>query len=308
MKNPVTIFIYSQHRWISNCFKYLKNPISSLFFKAGILKTYNVKVKNTNYEIRIRNKNSLNRIMFVLPGIQEELFESFFDYIKDLENDVEQVSIDGIKYINVFNSEFEKTHPYNYAIHIDEFFTGDEWDMISYSGRHIIDIGGNVGDTALYFAKEGAEVISFEPVRHLYELAEENVQINPQYKDKITLVNKGVGGSKGTLTFSDVSVNGYVEGNQYEMEIISISDLLNDYDFTPDILKMDCEGCEFEVISKHDLTMFNDIIFEHHAQMVNKDHRTLIDILENQGFKTNIYPCNASDSNIEEMGIIHAFK
>ena len=29
------------------------------------------------------------------------------------------------------------------------------------------------------------------------------------------------------------------------------------------VLKMDCEWCEFEIILKEDLNMFHDIIFEH---------------------------------------------
>lgn len=173
----------------------------------------------------------------------------------------------------------------------------------------MIDIGANVADSTLQFAHNGAHVIGFEPVKHLYELGVNNIDLNEDLKDNIIFINKAVDGQRGTLDIDLNSIQNYInEEDSYQIDVITISDVLNDYDFPADVLKMDCEGCEFEVISKHDLTMFNDIIFEHHAQMVNKDHRTLIDILENQGFKTNIYPCNASDSNIEEMGIIHAFK
>lgn len=69
-------------------------------------------------------------------------------------------------------------------------------NIIDYQDRYVIDIGGNIGDTALYFAKSGANVISFEPVKHLYELAVENVNLNPTLKDKITFVNKAIGGKK----------------------------------------------------------------------------------------------------------------
>ncbi|WP_296804207.1 FkbM family methyltransferase [uncultured Methanobrevibacter sp.] len=69
-------------------------------------------------------------------------------------------------------------------------------NIIDYQDRYVIDIGGNIGDTALYFVKSGANVISFEPGKHLYELAVENVNLNPTLKDKITFVNKTIGGKK----------------------------------------------------------------------------------------------------------------
>ncbi len=135
-----------------------------------------------------------------------------------------------------------------------------------------------------------------------------NLEINKNYSDKITLVNKGVGGKRGFLTFESASVKGYVNNESYEMEIISLKDLLNDYEFKPDILKMDCEGCEFEIILNEDLTMFNDIIFEHHSKIAGKDCKPLITKLKKEGFNVETSPISASDKPFKDIGIIHAFK
>ena len=74
----------------------------------------------------------------------------------------------------------------------------------------------------------------------------------------------------------------------------------------PDVLKMDCEGCEFEIILNEDLSMFNDIIFEHHAVLVGKDCNILIEKLEKENFKINIFTSVTDD--FDEVGMIHAYK
>ena len=49
------------------------------------------------------------------------------------------------------------------------------------------------------------------------------------------------------------SVSSYIQDNDaYEVEVISMDDILNHVE--PDILKMDCEGCEFGIIEKCDLS------------------------------------------------------
>ena len=42
--------------------------------------------------------------------------------------------------------------------------------------------------------------------------------------------------------------------DKYYVGVITIDDILEDYDIQPDILKMDCEGCEFDIILNQDLS------------------------------------------------------
>lgn len=243
-----------------------------------------------------------------LPNVKKEKISDFLKYIKNIDDNEEYLNITDLKFINTYNSEFIKSHDNEYYCHLTEFFTDDVLNIINYQDRNVIDIGGNVGDTALLFAKFGANVISFEPVKHLYDLAVENVNLNPQFKDKIILVNKAIGGKKGKLQLDSTSVEEYAGSDDDEMEVITMNDFFEEYDFAPDILKMDCEGCEFEIIENNDLTMFNEILFEHHGKIVNKDYNILVNELKKQGFNIEFYQSEGVDSVFEEQGMIYAYK
>ena len=301
-------YMFKKLQYLIDYFKYIKNPITALKFKFGFSNTCNLKIKNSDYPLTLHHVDSINKLMTLIPIISNDKLNDFLRYIEDIDNDKEQINVNGINFINIYNSNFMKNKKHEYTIHLEEFFTDDEWDMVDFKGRHVIDIGGNVGDTPLYFAKKGATVLGFEPVKHLHELALKNVEINEELTDRVILVNKGIGGKRGTLTFQSNSVKGYSDKNSYDMEIITMEDLLNDYEFQPDILKMDCEGCEFEVIQNNDLTMFNDIIFEHHSKIAGKDYKPLIEKLNKEGFEINTYSVAASQQGFDDIGIIHAFK
>lgn len=295
-------------KFLQDYFKYLSNPLDVLKFKFNLRNECVIKIKNTNNSVSLKNVNSLNILMNSLPNVKKENMTGFLKYIKDIDNNEKYLNITNIKFINTYNSDFIKTHNNEYYCHLTEFFTDDVLNIIDYQDRYVIDIGGNVGDTALYFAKSGANVISFEPVKHLYDLAVENVNLNPSLKDKITLVNKAIGGKKGKLKLDSTSVAEYVGNNDNEMEVITMNDFFEEYSFTPDILKMDCEGCEFEIIEKNDLTMFNEILFEHHGKIANKDFNILVEELKKQGFNIEFYQSEGVDSIFEEQGMIYAFK
>lgn len=101
------------------------------------------------------------------------------------------------------------------------------------------------------------------------------------------------------------SVSSYIQDNDaYEVEVISMDDILNHVE--PDILKMDCEGCEFGIIEKCDLSLFNELIFEYHSEIVGRDYRILVDKLESQGFKIEFSSVQGKDK--KDLGLIHAYK
>ena len=296
-------------RFLFDYFKYLKNPFTALAFKFGLKKNCTVKFKNSDREVNLTSVPILNKLMSTLSIVKKDKFDELIKYFEDIGNDTKFLFIGNIKYYNVQNSHFKKENEFDYNICLDEYFS-DEWDMINFQNRFVIDIGANIADTALYFAKNGANVIGFEPVKHLYDLGIENISINPKLKNNITLINKAVGGKKGKISIEDNnSTKDYIDQNgSYDIEVITIKDVLNDYNFTPDVLKMDCEGCEFEIILNEDLTMFNDIIFEHHSEMVGKDYNLLIEKLKKENFKINSWPCNASNKSFDKIGIVYAYK
>ena len=296
-------------KYLFDYFKYLKNPFETLKFKFGFSDNCTIKIKNCDSTVNLNNVKSLNHLMANLPKISPDKIPNFLIYVKNRDNDDKYLEIGDIKFINIYNSTFIKNHGDEFYSHLIEFFTDDVFEILDYKDRHVVDIGGNIGDTALFFAKAGADVISFEPVKHLYDLAVKNVEINEDVKNKIILVNKAIGGKRGVLHFDDSSIIDYVGNDQnHVMEVITITDLLEQYDFTPDILKMDCEGCEFEIVLNSDLSMFNDIIFEHHQRIVEKDYNLLVNELKKQGFIIQLFELEGSVCEFDEQGMIYAHK
>ena len=138
-----------------------------------------------------------------------------------------------------------------------EFFEQEELALLSghvKSGAHVIDIGANVGNHALYFATrmQAARVVVVEPNPLALAPLVANVVVN-RLTDVIDLGALGVG-------LSDVSQGGYgmkrhdrnlgatkmFEGRG-RLEVHAGDDLFADE--TPDLIKIDVEGMEMKVLS-----------------------------------------------------------
>ncbi|MDR2830261.1 MAG: FkbM family methyltransferase [Methanobrevibacter sp.] len=126
----------------------------------------------------------------------------------------------------------------------------------------------------------------------------ENISLNEDLKDRIKLINKVVGCKNGKIKifFDNINSSGgaskYIDAKNFQLiETVTIDAILNDYDIEPFILKLDCEGCEYDIILNTDLSKFNLIFFEYHAGIVGKDTIILFEKLENQGFKMEKYNC-----------------
>jgi len=70
------------------------------------------------------------------------------------------------------------------------------------------------------------------------------------------------------------------------------------------VLKMDCEGCEYEVLpltKPETLNVFDQVFIEYH-----NGYRTLRDILESYGFSTSIKPTVSLNAPISRIGCVVA--
>jgi FkbM family methyltransferase len=158
----------------------------------------------------------------------------------------------------------------------------------------VIDIGANIGDSCIYFALCGAsKVIGLEPFPKSYEIATKNIESN-NCLSKVTLYLAGCAASTGFINIdpnSESNIGSCIEngknneqGHGQSVRLLTIEDIINEFGISSaeSVLKIDCEGCEYDVIlsaSKNILRRFSHIHVEYHW-----GYRNLKEKLEKCGF------------------------
>lgn len=171
-------------------------------------------------------------------------------------------------------------------------FLQEDYGKLPIKNKTIIDIGSNIGDTPIYFALHGAKkVIGLEPFPKNYDLLNKNI-IENNLLDKITILLAGCSSKNGTITINpnyesnhESKLIEFVDGKH--IPLLTLDDILKQYN-VPDesILKMDCEGCENDIIisaTKELLQKFSHIQIEYHIGYI-----TLKEKLEASGFSVSI--------------------
>lgn len=189
--------------------------------------------------------------------------------------------------------------------------------------RVVVDIGAGIGDSSIYYASQGARVYAFEPTSESFELALRNIKIN-QMEDQITIFKSAISSHDGGATlFFNPAYPGYNTllplGGRTELyqarsniDTCTLTSFLSRYHIEQiDLLKIDCEGCEFEVITPANaeaLTRTKEIILEYHSTPT-----PIINLLKSLHFKVRVNRTASSDaigsanSRIKsEFGILHA--
>jgi hypothetical protein len=101
------------------------------------------------------------------------------------------IQIDGLK--------FKDNSPQTPSA-LDEVFLHQEYNFFDSAQKWIVvDVGANIGDTALFFAKkENVEkVFSYEPVSPTFKVLQENLDLNEVFAKKIEAFCFGLGGGGG---------------------------------------------------------------------------------------------------------------
>ena len=148
-------FFIKKLKWM---FKTFKNPISILLFYKGktnkcTFKFRDKKINNIEFTKDFDFSNPI--IMYWEKG---PFPDQFINFINNFDIKKENFEYDGLKF---------KAHPSSWV-----FFEADDYfDKFEIKDRVVLDIGGNVGDTALKFAQKGAIIYAFEPMPSLYEIA-----------------------------------------------------------------------------------------------------------------------------------------
>jgi len=118
-------------------------------------------------------------------------------------------------------------------------------------GDNVLDAGGCYGDTALHFASQtSGKIYTFEFIKENIEVFHMNMELNPKYKDRITLVERPLGNTSGEKLYAVFNGPGTsildhkVEG-ALEYSSITIDDFVKENNFERiDFMKFDIEGSE----------------------------------------------------------------
>ena len=252
-------------------------------------------------------KNDISQVysLSVEHGVEFSTKEGFwnFDSINNLV-----ITPNGIKFkLQGFDALiFSET--FLYDIHYSE----------NLKNKIVIQAGGFIGDTALYYSEKGAKVYSFEPDPNSYKLALENIKLNPQLSDNIVMRNYALGkdefidfpvnenGSAGSSAF-DVGKNKTVK-----VKSISITKILEEFNIDdPYLLDLDIKGKEFEAINESSLSRFHKVRIEYApnlASVVN-GRDLLINRLIEYGFtSTRVFKHNTGYYDLHDHGTIECSK
>jgi FkbM family methyltransferase len=176
---------------------------------------------------------------------------------------------------------------------------------VSLANREVVDVGAYVGDSVIYFLSKGASrVIALEPHPKAFEEMLVNLKFNNML-EKVVALNVALGCSRrkvrvpSRMNMNEIwSFNAISSEGDTEVEVLTLREILSNVE-DPYLIKLDCEGCEYEVVSKFydELRKFEVVFIEYHSgydqiiRTMSKDYE--YQVIENPLFK-----------NPEKQGII----
>ncbi len=163
----------------------------------------------------------------------------------------------------------------------------------------VVDIGANIGAYSLFSSATAADSLTYalEPMPGTYRLFLENIRLNNLEK-KIIPFNAAIGGQSGRRKlfiqqgspFNSLYPGGN-EGTSVEINCISLRDFFDQNDIKRcDMLKIDCEGAEYEILyatPKEYLDRIGEIRMEYHGAPSGSGYTIggLVSFLQQRGFQ-----------------------
>lgn len=154
------------------------------------------------------------------------------------------------------------------------------------SGKTVVDIGAHIGSFAIACQRRQAKkVICYEPDPENADLLESNVIEDPERRTEVIVVRKAVTG----LPAKDLGLRRLTEHdfgmgrNTGHVDVFGVDDGVTGSDGINtvlggnriDLLKMDCEGAEWDIFEYADLSGVDEIVAELHAPPTDSTHRLL---------------------------------
>ncbi len=177
-----------------------------------------------------------------------------------------------------------------------EIFVSDVYKPVrpfaSQDVRLIVDLGANVGFSALYFLSRfrNARIVAFEPHPAHIERALANWSLN-DVTGKVTLHQAAASNKAGRLFLSDLGMSStlYGDGSNakgMEVAVLDVFEILRGQPI--DILKIDIEGAEYDIIGDDRFPALDikRIAMEwHRSERLVDEHAWLVERLGRAGYE-----------------------
>lgn len=189
-----------------------------------------------------------------------------------------------IKIRTPFGIILPKIYSYHDMLTVNEVFCREDYRTRN-KCKVIVDIGSNIGISALYFLTRNKDCrcYLFEPVPENVEKLKENLKL---FEGRYCLQQKAVADKSGELSFGIEATGRYgglnqETGKSIMVQCLNINDVLTEIlnkELRIDLLKIDTEGSEISImktITPNFLDKIKHIYFEFHSK--NKNY--LVDLL-----------------------------
>jgi FkbM family methyltransferase len=182
-------------------------------------------------------------------------------------------------------------YPDEKGIFIDflSIFLDDDYGLTKFRKNKIskiIDIGANVGffSLASKFFFPNSEIHAYEPNLDLKRYLDYNFsQLN------IELHTQAVGVKSGSVKLDLIGESNQTrvkESSSGTTEIVSLDSVLKKVEGKIDLLKMDCEGSEWDILENPEsLRQVDNVTLEYHLWANQQDHEYAKDLVMSHGFK-----------------------
>ncbi|MFP3290036.1 MAG: FkbM family methyltransferase [Candidatus Nanopusillus acidilobi] len=193
---------------------------------------------------------------------------------------------------------------------IYDVFEIEDYKFLNVQNKSVLDIGAFVGDSAVYFILKGAKkVYAIEPHPDVYNEMLENIKLN-NMEDKIIPINMGISYEKDYIIINIKNLaqvaSSFFNSNNKGIKIPAgkLSDIIDKYNIDAQVLKMDCEGCEYDIILKDYDTIkeFDEIEFEYHACNTKILVSKLLEKL-NKDFE-----CRIIEEKSKDIGLVYCIR
>jgi FkbM family methyltransferase len=166
-------------------------------------------------------------------------------------------------------------------------FVDEQYGALNVKEKIVADIGASFGDTSIYFALKGAKkVYAYEPVPWVVELLEKNVRQN-NLSEIVNIHPCAVSVIKGKsrLTIPKTATDaaslhyGFAKTDVVEISVQTVTPPMD-----AEVVKLNCEGCEYDIILKWlNSKIYDEIIINYH-----EDYEQLVKKLAKLGYKVKI--------------------